>query len=211
MTETTKKTRRDHWKGLNFHGTIDWAVDLQRFTDDEYLNDEQEDDLEQYEEWPPALSSCDGSYDSIDAIEKAGNSIPNHCKDRYIVEVLKKMHSTALSDYDKLINGGYDKKFKTYADAVVKSGKSVVDKFMHDKGNDYFTCDVTESATCCAYCHYVNNPEEGQCRHCELAKGDCGGWDTVCEQPEVQCGEVPTVCKISYHRAWIFPCYHCSN
>ncbi|KAL5041794.1 hypothetical protein BDW71DRAFT_211825 [Aspergillus fruticulosus] len=37
MSETTKSTRREHWKGLNFAGTIDWAVDLQAFTDDDSL------------------------------------------------------------------------------------------------------------------------------------------------------------------------------
>ena len=193
MTPTTKSTRRSLWKGLNFHGTIDWAVDLQAFTDDEYLNDNQEDDLEQYEQYPPPLAACSGSYDSIEAIEKEGDNIPFHCKDRYIVEVLKKMHSTALTSYDKLMSGGYDKKFKTYADAVVKSGKSVVDKFMHDKGNDFFTCDVTEDISCCAWCHHTySGVEDGQCRYCG---GSCGGWSTICDNPDVLCGEVPTTCK----------------
>ncbi|KAF2729337.1 glycoside hydrolase family 18 protein [Polyplosphaeria fusca] len=35
MTPTTKDTRRGDWKGLNFAGTIDWAVDLQAFTTDD--------------------------------------------------------------------------------------------------------------------------------------------------------------------------------
>ncbi|KAH8894385.1 hypothetical protein GQ53DRAFT_821462 [Thozetella sp. PMI_491] len=39
---------------------------------------------------------------------------------------------------------GYDKNSETYADAVVSSGKSIVDEFMHDHGNDYFTCEVWE-------------------------------------------------------------------
>src|SRR6188768_2636533 len=29
MGPGTKKTRRDVWRGMNFAGTIDWAVDLQ--------------------------------------------------------------------------------------------------------------------------------------------------------------------------------------
>jgi hypothetical protein len=36
MTDTTKNTRRNDWKGLNFAGTIDWAVDLQEFTTDDF-------------------------------------------------------------------------------------------------------------------------------------------------------------------------------
>ncbi|KAI8262413.1 hypothetical protein K4K56_005864 [Colletotrichum sp. SAR 10_98] len=35
MTPATKLTRRDDWKTLNFGGSIDWAVDLQTFGDDD--------------------------------------------------------------------------------------------------------------------------------------------------------------------------------
>ncbi|KAK4072464.1 CAZyme family GH18 and CBM24 [Trichoderma harzianum] len=35
MTTATKDTRRNEWKGLNFAGSIDWAVDLQSFTTDD--------------------------------------------------------------------------------------------------------------------------------------------------------------------------------
>ncbi|PTB75483.1 glycoside hydrolase family 18 protein [Trichoderma longibrachiatum ATCC 18648] len=31
MSDKTKQSRRDKWKGLNFLGTVDWAVDLQEF------------------------------------------------------------------------------------------------------------------------------------------------------------------------------------
>lgn len=36
MTDTTKNTRRNDWEGLNFAGSIDWAVDLQEFTSDDF-------------------------------------------------------------------------------------------------------------------------------------------------------------------------------
>lgn len=35
MTPTTKNTRREDWKKLNFAGSIDWAVDLQAFGSDD--------------------------------------------------------------------------------------------------------------------------------------------------------------------------------
>jgi hypothetical protein len=35
MTPTSKESRRREWKGLNFAGTIDWAVDLQAFGEDD--------------------------------------------------------------------------------------------------------------------------------------------------------------------------------
>ncbi|RYP06455.1 hypothetical protein DL766_010222 [Monosporascus sp. MC13-8B] len=36
MTSTTKDTRRADFKGLNFAGSIDWAIDLQAFTSDDF-------------------------------------------------------------------------------------------------------------------------------------------------------------------------------
>ena len=36
MTPKTKDSRRATWKGLNFGGSIDWAVDLQKFTDTDF-------------------------------------------------------------------------------------------------------------------------------------------------------------------------------
>ncbi|KAF2421787.1 glycoside hydrolase family 18 protein [Tothia fuscella] len=38
MTPTTKDTRREDWRKLNFAGTIDWAVDLQSFGSDDSNN-----------------------------------------------------------------------------------------------------------------------------------------------------------------------------
>ncbi|OAA46419.1 hypothetical protein ISF_09552 [Cordyceps fumosorosea ARSEF 2679] len=35
MTPTTKDTRRNFWKGKNFAGTIDWAVDLMSYHSDD--------------------------------------------------------------------------------------------------------------------------------------------------------------------------------
>lgn len=41
MTPTTKDTRREDWRKLNFAGSIDWAVDLQEFTSDDFALPEQ--------------------------------------------------------------------------------------------------------------------------------------------------------------------------
>lgn len=196
MTPATKQTRRDLWKGYNFAGTIDWAVDLQAFSDDDYDDplDDTDDDEDYPEEFPEPLAPCDANYDTIEAIEAAGNNIPFHCQSRYIIKVLKKMHQEALTAYDSLIEGGYDNKFNTYADAVVHSGKSVVEKFMHDKGNNYFTCDVTEEVSCCSWCYHTFSPENGECRYCD-DQMSCGGWSPICDEPEVLCDGVETVYK----------------
>ncbi|KID67803.1 class V chitinase Chi100, partial [Metarhizium brunneum ARSEF 3297] len=38
MTPTTKDTRRTDWREFNFAGTIDWAVDLQEFSEEHLTN-----------------------------------------------------------------------------------------------------------------------------------------------------------------------------
>jgi hypothetical protein len=42
MSTETKNTRRNEWQKRNFAGSIDWAVDLQSFTADEYSDDSLE-------------------------------------------------------------------------------------------------------------------------------------------------------------------------
>jgi hypothetical protein len=42
MTDETKNSRREEWRKRNFAGSIDWAVDLQSFTADEYSDDSLE-------------------------------------------------------------------------------------------------------------------------------------------------------------------------
>ncbi|KAK1763740.1 hypothetical protein QBC33DRAFT_562606 [Phialemonium atrogriseum] len=69
-----------------------------------------------------------GAKCTIEATKLAGNKIPYHYGNRYIVGVLKELLSEALASYDELISGGYDKKFNTYADAVVRSGTKVVER-----------------------------------------------------------------------------------
>src|SRR3954466_11069147 len=56
MTPTTKDTRRADWKGLNFAGTGDWAVDLQAFTDNE---------VNKLPDRPASGEGCVGGSDSF--------------------------------------------------------------------------------------------------------------------------------------------------
>ncbi|KAK3317910.1 killer toxin alpha/beta [Apodospora peruviana] len=189
MTETTKSTRRDTWKGLNFAGTIDWAVDLQSFTLDDFHDPKGGDFPEDTQELPEALSDCKGSYDSLEKIGEAAD-IPSHCVPVYMVEVMANILTNSMKEYDDLMADGYDRKFNTYADAVVKSGKRAVRDWMYAHGNDYFTCDVVEPISCCKWCQSIHRPEHGECRYCDNKY--CNGWDTVCENPEVNCPEQKT-------------------
>ncbi|QPH01779.1 hypothetical protein C2857_005982 [Epichloe festucae Fl1] len=67
MTPTTKDTRRADWKGLNFAGTIDWAVDLQEFTNDDFRD--IKDDKETNEDGEVCVGGEDVTADSGDLCE----------------------------------------------------------------------------------------------------------------------------------------------
>ncbi|KAH8892724.1 glycoside hydrolase, partial [Thozetella sp. PMI_491] len=180
MSPTTKDTRRKLWQRFNFAGTIDWAVDLQAYTtDDELLDDDWDYDFE-YPDAPDALSGgtpessikCDNSktYATLDDVAN-DNSVSVECKPRYILGVLANNLTKAMSHYDDLMKDGYDKKFGTYADAVVKGARKTVDKFMREHGNDYFSCTVTEMTLCCDKCKTQAPGFPGACTYC--FDGDC--------------------------------------
>ncbi|KAM7196728.1 putative glycoside hydrolase family 18 protein [Naviculisporaceae sp. PSN 640] len=190
MTDITKERRRGQWKELNFLGTVDWAVDLQDFAGDSGNGWDESTDLE--EEYPPPFPPCAArSFASLEDIEKAVSSIPWWCKDQYMLQVLRDLQSKALTDYDKLIKSGYDNKFKRYAEAVLRSGQASVDRFMHDHGNDYFTCVVTEAYTCKKACYGMNTVDSDiYCRYAEDFK--CS-WDSGCwNNPDCVTQEIET-------------------
>ncbi|KAH7310815.1 hypothetical protein B0I35DRAFT_358159 [Stachybotrys elegans] len=155
--------------------------DILSFTDDEWLGPEG---TAPEEPAPPERAECKGTYDQLSSIP---SDTPRHCKNLYILQSLRKMLKDTLQTYDNLINGGYDKKFNTYADAVVQGGNKQVENFMFTKGNDYFKCKLWAETTCCSFCY--GNPgqdPERTCRYCE--NYDCN-WDTVCNNPESTCWE----------------------
>lgn len=171
---------------MNFAGTIDWAVDLQKYTDDEgwTVNGTDYDIM-------PELSgdkvSCTGSYDTLGAIEADLDNIPKSCETQYLLQFLQKNLTDSLDRYDTLMENGYDDYFNTYANAVVDSSNKVVEDFMLDNGDDYFSCIVTETVSCCKYCNsqYTNeNDRKINCRYCE--EYDCVR-DSVCDNPGVHC------------------------
>jgi hypothetical protein len=58
MTSSSKDDRRESWKGLNFAGTIDWAVDLQSFT---------KEDAKQFDRTESGDGCVEGDDDTIDS------------------------------------------------------------------------------------------------------------------------------------------------
>ncbi|ODA80986.1 hypothetical protein RJ55_03946 [Drechmeria coniospora] len=174
MTTTTKNTRRKHWKNHQFAGTIDWAVDLQEFTSDDDYGGSGDDEKDEFDGSTPP-SSCDGSYNTLEAIEADKDKMEDHCRDEYMLQVLQKMLEDSLKTHDTLLANNYDHYFDLYAEAVVHSSGKAVKDFMYKHGNDYFSCIVTETYHGCDHCRAINtNPEtvDRSCRYCE--NYDCG-------------------------------------
>jgi len=167
-------------------------VDLQEFTDDDSLGPDGDGEGNGGPVEPPwpATEKCTGNYDTLAAIEAALGGMPRHCRGQYILQALQKILSSSLSEYDQLVKAGYDQRFKTYANAVVDGAADQVEKFMYGKGNNYFTCVVTEVVECCSFCYHYWGPNDSElnCRYCE--DFDCGWGGNVCDNPEVNCPEV---------------------
>ncbi|KAH7028753.1 uncharacterized protein B0I36DRAFT_363377 [Microdochium trichocladiopsis] len=86
-----------------------------------------------------------------------------------------KILATSLAEYDSLLRDRYDHNFDLYAKAVVANGSSVVQNFMDENGNDYFTCVVHEIFDSCEHCRRESMGGSLQCRYCEIY--NCG-WDS---------------------------------
>ncbi|KAK3940475.1 killer toxin alpha/beta [Diplogelasinospora grovesii] len=171
MDDTTKASRVSAYQALNFAGTVDWAVDLQAFTDDDGSPDgsDDEDDLPD----SANLSPCTDTYNTIDDLDAAADSIPDHCATIYTLQVLRALLSQTLSNYTDMIdNQGYDGKFNTYSKAVADSAGQQVHDFVYSNGDKYFSCVVAEISVCCDYCKDGVHPAQ-QCNYC---------FDGACEE-----------------------------
>ncbi|KAG5790187.1 hypothetical protein H9Q69_010751 [Fusarium xylarioides] len=167
MSDTTKKSRIAHYQGLNFGGTVDWAVDLQQFTDDD-LDPEGDDDLPD----TTPLAACSATYSTFEDLDAHASSIPQHSVAQYTITTLKALLAETLNNYTTLISDGYDKKFGIYSKAVAGSASQSLLGFIDDHGNDYATCTVAETSICCKACNddkksdsYCDYCFDGKCYH----------------------------------------------
>lgn len=108
--------------------------------------------------------SCSGSYDKIDDIPE---NVSGRCAAVYILQVLAKMLDADLTHYNNIINGGYDGRYGTYAKAVVQAAPQSIRDFYLEHGNDYFTCVVPETSTCCGTCYRQWGQKSPECRYCD--------------------------------------------
>lgn len=189
LGRAAKLGRRLTWPFLNFRGTIDWAVDLQEFTNDgDYPLGEP--DIDQGTDKIP---DCKGSYTKLEDVPM---DVEPYCKNLYILQALRAELQGEIDQYNSLLEDGYEKKFHTYAKAVARSGNKALEGFMWKHADDYFVCNVIEVAICCKACEYpgpVNDEVKKRCMYCE---GGCGDWKPGCANgPHPRCGKLDKTVK----------------
>ncbi|KAI9700939.1 MAG: hypothetical protein M1820_006584 [Bogoriella megaspora] len=183
MTDDTKSSRTSLYRDLNFGGTVDWAVDLQKFTDEDGDPDgDSDNDQGPFTDPPP----CDQNYATMEDLDAASGSIPDNCKAYYIVSTLNNVLQAALSSYTDMMNNGYDGKFDTYSHAVADSASTQVRDFQNNNGDKYFSCMISELTFCCDKCDASKNEclycFNGDCtEHCSSVTGHCSKRSTFPE------------------------------
>jgi hypothetical protein len=161
MSNSRKESRANIYKGLNFGGVSDWAVDLAEYHIVSRPEDVQEDTdgLDETYMW------CDGQYTNLDDIPE---NLSATCGAVYVLQALSSMVAADVKNYTDMLANGYDDKFNTYSDAIVKSAPNIIRDFYMNNGNKYFSCIVTEAQWCCPLCErtYGDFAGYGRCRYC---------------------------------------------
>ena len=149
MTDTTKETRTNWYKSLNFGGVSDWAVDLDR----DWGGAGMGEDLDEFETGG-LFCDPDASFDSLEALATAAdaNSVPDGCHVLYALFTLEKMLENTVAKYND-VNIDYDDKFDSYRRYMKEAlpyqlsrwanwhgpSDGPVEKFF-GKGQQYFNC-----------------------------------------------------------------------
>ncbi|KAL2831314.1 hypothetical protein BJY01DRAFT_240141 [Aspergillus pseudoustus] len=176
--------------------------DIMSYTDDEYYDYETGEGGEDILPPLPNDPDCSGSYADLESIEKDFGSIDELCIGPYILQALQKNFTSSIAAYDDLMEDGYDGKFKTYAKAVVSASSKVVENFMYENGEKYFSCIVTETIKCCKKCKKDSQHPEVDCRYCEEydcePEGNCDNPEVHCETPEYRYRNMTQPCPPDY-------------
>ncbi|KAF2261554.1 glycoside hydrolase [Lojkania enalia] len=151
MSDTTKQTRTDWVKGLNFGGTSDWAVDLDHDYGDSGIGNTDPDSVE-----PGGGPVCD-SANNYDTLEKIAddNDLDPTCAMQYSLRVLNIMLQQSIVKY-RAVDDGYDSKFQSYVKYLKKGLPETLRQHMSwlsGEGQKFFDC------------HFVGNGKDwkGQC------------------------------------------------
>jgi hypothetical protein len=137
-----------------------------------------DDDYEGYTD-PNYFSACTAKYTDLKTLEDARSSLPDHCVDKYIVDVQIAIQEGALQKYKTLVDSGYDKKFEIYEKFAKAQVPEQINNFMAtDKVDKYFKCQEVKFGRCCNTCRFdaclPGCVKGGNC------KGGLGTYDIEC-------------------------------
>ncbi|KAL7932039.1 glycoside hydrolase family 18 protein [Trichoderma chlorosporum] len=166
MPDESKANRTAIYKAANLGGTVDWAIDLQDYTDDTLDPSGDDDDLPDTDPLPP----CKDEYSTMEELDAATGNIPEHCITLYTLSTLNSLLKQSLSNYTDMMSHGYDSKFSVYAASVAAQADSTLRNWINTNGTNYFTCKVAETAICCDSCK-LNQRRPSECDYC--FHGDC--------------------------------------
>ncbi|KXJ92532.1 pectate lyase superfamily protein-domain-containing protein [Microdochium bolleyi] len=118
------------------------------------------------------LPECTGDYSSVADVAAAKANIDKYCIDKYLVVAQAKMIDGALQKYGQTISGGYDAKFKIYADHIKRLVPGQLVSYMAKaQSSGFWSCAKKEVVLCCSDCH---NPC-GSCAGCSAGAGCVSG------------------------------------
>ncbi|KAL7936606.1 putative glycosyl hydrolase, family 18 [Trichoderma chlorosporum] len=171
MNDSIKADRAKLYASYNFAGTSDWAADLQQFMDDTEDSDDYPDDYE-----PPIDTDyyldCASVYSDLDQIQAKKDSIPPYCMNQYIVDAEISIMDGALSQFEDLVQNGYDDKFDVYEEYTREQVPVQINAFMGSgHADDYFKCEQYSYVTCCTSCRFATCNE-----NCDNSSGCKNGY-----------------------------------
>lgn len=139
LTDDSYSSRASKWRGLNFGGTSDWAVDLvadfgsggNGKTGDDGTGSDSDDTSDGY---GTLLCDVTKSYATFDDLAKDAGGMSSYCANYYSLDVLSSMLDDAYSRYNDA-NNGYDTKFGDYVRYMKNIVPAVIDDFLAKKGD----------------------------------------------------------------------------
>jgi chitinase len=140
MNDPTKARRTDFYKSLNFGGTSDWAVDLDKDYGSDGVGNGDIDSPENEAGGGPKCESS-GSYDSLEKVSNDDNLDPL-CAQLYTLYILQTMLDTSINKFYE-IDSGYDTKFDSYTEYMKKGLPETLRLWAHwsnGRGQKYFDC-----------------------------------------------------------------------
>ncbi|KAM0452578.1 hypothetical protein ACHAPV_009474 [Trichoderma viride] len=152
---SVKASREKLYASYNFAGTSDWAVDLQQFVDGTQDSEDYPDGFETPIDDDYYLD-CNSIYSDLDQIKDKMDSIPPYCMNQYIIDAEISIIDDALSQFNNLVNNGYNEKFSIYEEYTIEQVPVQINAFIgNGHADNYFKCKEYSYISCCSSCRYA--------------------------------------------------------